>query len=718
MGKVNFLFGIHCHQPVGNFEHIFEEAYQKSYLPFLQVLERHPKIKCAVHYSGVLYDWFLEKRPEYIDYLIKLINRHQIEIMVGGYYEPILPIIPEVDQIGQINLQKEFVQSKLNYSARGLWLTERIWEPQLPQALSRAGIEYLMVDDSHFISAGILPEKLYGYYITEHEGETLKVFPISKKLRYMIPFKLPEETINYLRSLADLGSEGTAAIMADDGEKFGVWPDTYKWVYEEKYLERLFSMLEENCSWIEFMTFSEYLDQYPALGRVYMPTASYAEMMEWALPYDAGMKYEKLVQEIKKQNRYEDYQQFIKGGYFKNFFVKYPEANNMHKRMLQVSKKIQTLKKGKSLGGEGKKGLDLEKAERELYKGQCNCAYWHGVFGGLYLNYLRNAVYHHLIAAEREIDLQHKNKKGYVELSVSDLDKDGRDEIVLTNDYMSLFIDPDEGGGLYELDYKPKCFNLIDTLARRPEVYHEKIKNAALQGNFNFAEQTKSIHDVVRVKEQGLEKALVYDWHRRISLLDHFLAEDTTLEKFSTVAYQEEGDFVLGNYQYFPKKSARELNLRLYREGRVSGTPIRVDKNLTLFANQSVISIEYEINNLGQEKKSLWFAPEFDFSLLAPKADDRYYEIEGKVLEDKTLASRGEEEGVFGIKLVDNWNRFALSLRWEKTARLWRFPIETVSQSEGGFEKTFQNSVIVPSWKIVLGPLGKWKVRITLLIEE
>jgi alpha-amylase len=255
-------------------------------------------------------------------------------------------------------------------------------------------------------------------------------------------------------------------------------------------------------------------------------------------------------------------------------------------------------------------------------------------------------------------------------------------------------------------------------MARRPEIYHEKIRNAAMQGNFNFAEQTKSIHDVVRVKEPGLEKALVYDWHRRVSLLDHFLGEDTTLEKFSNVAYQEVGDFVLGNYHYFPKKSTRELNLRLSREGMVSGTPIKIEKNLSLFANQSVVSIEYEVSNLGAEKKALWFAPEFNFSLLAPKAQDRYYEIEGKELEDRTLASRGEEEAVHGIKLVDNWNQFAVSLRWEKTARLWRFPIETVSQSEGGFEKTFQNSVIVPSWKIVLEPLGKWKVRITLLIEE
>ena len=40
MDKINFLMGLHCHQPVDNFERIFEEAYTKSYEPFLGVLER------------------------------------------------------------------------------------------------------------------------------------------------------------------------------------------------------------------------------------------------------------------------------------------------------------------------------------------------------------------------------------------------------------------------------------------------------------------------------------------------------------------------------------------------------------------------------------------------------------------------------------------------------------------------------------------------------
>jgi alpha-amylase len=110
MKKVKFLFGIHCHQPVGNFEHIFDEAYERCYLPFIQAMDGHPRIKFAIHFSGILYDWFMDKHPEFIDYLGKLVKRGQMEIITAGYYEPIISIIPEEDGIGQINMQNEFIK--------------------------------------------------------------------------------------------------------------------------------------------------------------------------------------------------------------------------------------------------------------------------------------------------------------------------------------------------------------------------------------------------------------------------------------------------------------------------------------------------------------------------------------------------------------------------------------------------------------------------------
>jgi alpha-amylase len=711
--KVKFLFGIHCHQPVGNFEHVLDEAYERSYLPFIQVMDAHPRIKFAVHYSGILYDWFQKKHPDFLDYLKKLIKRGQAEIITAGYYEPIIPIIPDDDKIGQITMSNEFIKERFGLSPRGLWLTERIWEPHLPKVLAQTGIEYVMVDDQHFIAAGVPPENLLGHYVTEEEGAQLKIFPISKQLRYLIPFKLPEETIRYLHGIAT--EEGdNAAILADDGEKFGVWPGTHKWVFEEGYLERLLTLLEDNSSWIESQTFSEYLESAPPRGRVYLPTASYFEMMEWALPTESGKKLERIIGELKHQGKFDEYSRFFKGGFFRNFFVKYPEANNMHKKMLQVSQKLQTLKNGKSLFGEKEREARLREAKEELYRGQCNCAYWHGVFGGLYLNYLRHAVYEHLIKAETLMDQYARGKDNYAEITVTDFDKDGHDEVILSNNLVNLYFAPNYGGALFELDYKPKAFNLINTLARREEVYHDKLRHLAGGGGHGVS----SIHDIVKAKEAGLEKALDYDWHRRLSLLDHFLADNTTLESFCRAKYQENGDFTIAPYEFMPRRRGSECSLLLRRNGLIGNIPASLEKEITLCAKQSIVTISYRLANLGRERLDAWFGPEFNFSLLAGRSADRYYEITGADLDDKAMASKGECGPVRCVKIVDKWKGFSVILDTDRPASFWRFPVETVSQSESGFEKTYQSSVVFPNWRFSLEPNETWAVKLLLKIED
>lgn len=717
MKKVKFLFGIHCHQPVGNFEHVMVEAYEKSYLPFIQAMDAHPRVKFAIHYSGILYDWFLDKHPEFIDYLKKLVKRGQAEIMTAGYYEPIIPTIPDEDKLGQINCSNDFIKEKFGVAPRGLWLTERIWEPHLPKILAQVGIEYVMVDDQHFISAGVPAEKLLGHYITEEEGATLKIFPINKTLRYLVPFKLPEETINYLRSIATEEGEN-AGILADDGEKFGVWPGTHKWVFEEGYLEKLLAMLEDNSKWIESMTFSEYLEEVPPQARIYLPTASYFEMMEWSLPTESGRRLEKITAELKHQGKFEEYSQFFKGGFFRNFFVKYPESNNMHKKMLQVSQRLQTLKKGKSLIGESSREARLKEAQAELFMGQCNCAYWHGVFGGLYLNYLRHAVYEHLIKAEVLLDKYARAKDDYAEIAVTDFDKDGFDEVIMTNSLLNLYFAPNYGGALFELDYKPKAFNLINTLARREEAYHHKLREAPNAPGSHGGAGTTSIHNIVAAKEEGLDRALSYDWHRRLCFLDHFLAEGTTFESYRRASYYEVGDFTIRPYEFIPKRHGSETSLVLRRQGEVHGQSVKVEKEITFYARQSIVTVEYQVTNQGSGPLKTWFGIESNINLLAGRADDRYYEIARHDLADRALASVGENDAVTAVKLVDKWKGFSVSFDSSQPALLWRFPIETVSQSESGFEKNFQGSSLLHSWRLALAPDAKWQVTIVLRIEE
>ena len=169
-----------------------------------------------------------------------------------------------------------------------MWLAERVWEPHLPRALREAGVEFVMVDDQHFALAGLDPETLGGYYLTDEQGVSLAVFPISYRLRYLVPFAPPGETLAYLQSQAGAGS----LTLMDDGEKFGVWPGTDALCYGEGWLRRFFEALG-GASWLSVSTFSRYLDAHAATARVYLPTASYTEMGEWSLPVDAALDLER-----------------------------------------------------------------------------------------------------------------------------------------------------------------------------------------------------------------------------------------------------------------------------------------------------------------------------------------------------------------------------------------------------------------------------------------
>lgn len=703
--RINLILGVHNHQPVDNWDHVIEDAYAKCYKPFLDVLENHPKVGMSIHYTGYLLDWLFDKHPEIIEQLKRLIQRGQVEMISGAYYEPIIAIIPDADKQGQIEKLTDRVEALTGQRPNGLWLAERVWEPHLVKPIAQAGVKYLFLDDSHFKAAGLEESELYGRYTSEEQGKVVDIFPVDKTLRYQIPYASPQEVIDYLGSLASPDGN-KAAIYFDDGEKFGVWPGSHRLVFKEKWLDKFFRMLGENSHVIHATTPSQYAAQTPPLGRIYLPTASYSEMMEWALPAKQLSAYEQAVKEAPPQ-----YKQFFRAGFWRNFLVKYPEANNIHKKMLYVSEKIHRL--------EQEKGFQHEEALDELWKGQSNDIFWHGVFGGLYLTNLRTANYQHLIKAENIVDAL-RYGSSFLHIEERDLDCDGQPEILIESTAQNLYLHPHEGGSLFELDYRKKNFNLLDTLARRYESYHDKLGEK---------------------RADSLNQHLHYDWHRRVSLLDHFFGENVDLNALAESRYPEQGDFVNQPYQ-----SRIEGNtVILSRDGNVwiqdRATPIRVEKQLILAdPDQAQTVIRYTITNLSEYKAPLWFSVQFNANLLAGDAPDRYYYLpesashpaqsstgggtavataEPKTrLRSKKLVSKEALKDVYGIGLRDEWLDIDYHLIWNRVGNVWRFPIETVSQSEAGFDKVYQSSAMFPNWKFTLQPQESWQVEITQRITS
>ncbi|MCS7211078.1 MAG: DUF1926 domain-containing protein [Chloroherpetonaceae bacterium] len=700
MKKINLIFGTHNHQPIGNFDSVFEDAYQRAYKPFLDVFEKFPNLKISKHYTGILFEWLLEKHPDFFDQLRALVKRGNIELISGGFYEPILAVIPDEDKIGQIEKLTKFIKKHFGFRAEGLWLAERIWEQHLTKPLAQAGIRYVILDDTHFKYAGLSDEQLLGYYITEEQGYTTNLFPISKTLRYTIPFQPVEKTLEYLYSVADESGE-RLVVFADDGEKFGVWPNTYEHVYvKDRWLEQFFKALDENRSWIRMMTFAEALRELKPIGRIYLSNASYAEMMHWSLPtvksYRAFEQFEKA---LKKHHLLDGNDVFVRGGFWRNFMVKYPEANQMHKRMLEVSARAQALlAKGKKVGS---KVLD------KIWAAQCNCPYWHGVFGGTYLPNLRHPIYQNLLEAEVALDAI-DNKHGDVTVSVYDFDRDGQEDIVLKSNELGLYFKPSDGGKLVELDYKAARKNILDILTRREEGYHAELREFARKGSHAHAqnEGVASIHDIVKMKEADLDKYLYYDTYRRGSLIDHFFEPSVTAEDLYQSKAIELGDFITRAYSYklSGNKAKRTVVLECVGEVRSAGKAafVELSKAVTLAKGKSEFTVDYVLRLVSDEVlPPLRFGVEFAYGLLAGDAPDRYYYFDGIELADRRLRSMGEVRSRM-VGLKDEWLHIHARLEASEDATVLRYPIETISLSEDGFERVYQGSVVVMCFDLKL----------------
>ncbi len=640
--KTDLLFGIHCHQPVDNFDTVVLEIIEKSYKPFFTVLKEFPEFKCSVHFSG----WLLEYIQKHDSKLFELIRdlSSQIEFFTGGYYEPILASIPSKDRIAQINKLSRYIEKNFGQIPKGLWLTERIWDDSIIDDLSYCGIEYVIVDDYHLIASGFDKNNLNGYFITENSNNHIAIFPINKELRYKIPFVTSDEVIDTLYKFAD--EEGkNGAIIFDDGEKFGIWPKTYERVYEQEWLKKFFAKCTQDDN-INTVTFNEYYKKSQAISLAYVPTVSYHEMGEWSvLPHNAA-SYETLL----AKNMEHEY--LIRGGIWKNFFLKYSESNWIHKRMLELSKD----------------GIDSEQYQDMLFKAQCNDVFWHGVFGGIYLPNLRDNAYKYIIMCE--------NYKGMeARCSVLDIDFDSIDEYkFLTPDLISV-IDPKIGAQIVELDLRDACFNLQNTLSRYDEIYHTKIETKVSKEDESEEDTIATIHNTTLSVEEDVE--FFHDWYIKRSAIDHIIDETLSIDTFKSCRFKEYGDFA---NQLFAVTSNTKNSISLRRKGGIyleekKETTV-LSKNFSFYNNKIISTIEIATECTKELKYMIEWNLHFqDYDKLS---------INGKKL-DEVLSFKDNV-----VHIVDSSLNKSIVFEFDDEVEVYIYKVKSVSQSESGVDYTTQ----------------------------
>jgi hypothetical protein len=699
--RIALALTLHNHQPVGNFGWVIEDAYEHAYFPMLVALEHHPGIRVGLHYSGPLLEWIGLTHPDFLARLRAMVERDQIEILGGGLYEPVLAAIPERDRVAQLEGMADLVERTFGRRPQTAWLAERVWEPDLPTSLAAAGYRATILDDAHLRAAGVAEDAMWGPYTTEDQGRLITVFGTEQGLRYRIPFRPVEEVIDYLREHATEAGE-RLGTMGDDGEKFGAWPSTWQECWGAgAWVERFFAALDTNADWLSTVTPSAWLADHRPIGRVYVPVGSYAEMGAWALPADESRAFLETLARDRADGRPEP--RWMRGASWRNFQVKYREINDLHKRMLRVSEAVAALPPG----------AIRTQALDHLMRGQSNDVYWHGLFGGIYLPDLRLATAANLVAAE---DAANAASDRLVRAEATDVDLDGRDEVILADEAQVLTIDLDEGAGISDWDIRAARYALASVLRRRPEAYHEALRHMSQTPAIEPLDTLagiRSIHDAMRAKEAGIVDHLRYDDHERRSGLVRFLPFDVTPDAYRAGELPDLGTAIAAPHTIL-ELSARHLATSAASAVRMpdGNVAVTIRKELRIGGSRlrPTLDVAVTISNAGSSRLHARLGLEWSLMLLGGGGNPAaWYEIDGR-------RSAHDGRGAFGdvevIRQGNDWIGLSVATTPSPRADAWWAPIETVSNSDDGFERVYQGSCLLLSWLVDLAPGGERTVAV------
>ncbi|MDR1625310.1 MAG: DUF1926 domain-containing protein [Spirochaetia bacterium] len=671
MTKLKLIFGTVNSLPIGLKDAEIEEIYQRDYKPLITAVYEFPQAACTFHFSGSLLGWLDNRHTGVTEVLRELTKRRQVELLGGGFYDPILPLIPRADRLDQFERLTTWLRKKIGCRPRGGWVGETEWEPSLASVLSSCGMDYVFLSDNHFAASGIPASERFQPYITEDQGKTLVVFPLCDEWGQDILDLEPQEILEKIRALhaAGAGGEEKLAVILVDGKSFGGSAGGGKKWHKEKKLTEFFRLLLDSSDWLEMIHPGRFLRQYPPRRKAYFPCGSRTQLMRLAMGPEERAAYDAAAKSAKGGRR----PVAAGSGFFRRFLVRYPEAGDLYAKMQYVNILVSQVRGDK---------YRKSSAREELWKAQQGFAYWPSpCFGGIYRNALRKKAYHALISAEKIT-----RQKGVFIPSIvtADFDLDRRTEYLYQGNEMNAYVHT-LGARLFELDYLPKSWNYLDTLARSRETVEDSVA----------------------------------DFYSRKTFIDYFFDETVGVDDFESLNFPRASFF--GEAPFELVKCDRERSeLVLEYTGEVScgafAGSVRIVKKF-IFKGAG-INLYYTLGNVGTESLSAVFGCELNFSFASKGAEDlKIFRTE----EDSRVPVSSEKavlKNVSELAFEDLANNTVLSFSTLEPAQVWSLPVETACPAGGGEKSAYQSSCILPRWKLKLAPGASWENRLNLRLER
>ncbi len=449
MQKSQVIIGTYNSVPEGAEESLYEETYQVCWRPFLSSLYRFPEIYAALHYTGSVLRWLEARHPEFLMLLEEMTARKQIELLGGGFFAPLFPLVPGADRLGQIELLTTYIRKAFGKRPRGSWIQEYAWEPGLVSSLQTCGFDYTFLPERHFRLAGAtlgLPA------VTEDQGRSLTVFPVFDAMESFERPLAPFEACAALRER--IGALPLYTMFYPDRASRRLWEDSGL-ESPDVFFERAFAALRREAENIETTTPGRFLKSGKRSGRAYFPSQASAFLMQRSLP-EGGSPCAHERMPLFGEGRDAGCESAYLAGNPRRLLLRHEESMALYAKMHYVRILVGQLRGDKSR---------KKTAQEELWRGQCGEAYWYGPSGGLLRLPVRAAAYAALIEAEKTTRQRGSFSPGLI---LADIDFDGEKELLYQGGDYNAYVHL-RGGHLFELDSMRTKTNYVNVLSDLPQ---------------------------------------------------------------------------------------------------------------------------------------------------------------------------------------------------------------------------------------------------------
>ncbi len=662
MSSIHLILGSYNSQALDLVDTDRDALYEYSYKPFLKLLYNHESTPFTMYYSGLLIEWLEKYHSEFVDVLTEMVKRKQIELLGGAYFEPMLPLIPKTDRIGQIERLTTHIRKCFGRRPRGAWVPESIWDQRIAANLNAGGLEYAFLRDTAFQFGGA-EHASRGYWpvLTEDQGKTLILLPVAWELSGYLFREEPSAIVDRLREVAaqgDVRNGPPVVSLLFDGSRLGFRREEAEAAVD--WYGRFLDALTQNSDWIKVDIPNRIVRAHQPRERTYAPVSSLAGLMEWL---------HTIVPEGSNGAPFGDHWQS-----FRSIMELYPESARLYARMQHTHVLVNQVR--------GDKYRKMT-AREELWRGQSHFAYWHNRTGGIYRSSLRKATYAALIEAEKTT-----RERGIFipALSRIDVDLDGEEEILYQGNEINAYVDR-RGGRLFELDYLPRDWNYLDTFQRRPEPFHDDATVAA-----------------------------GYDSWPRSAFVDHLFRPSQELAAFSRGELDRVCDLSRLDYRVeHLDKDHNTVSFHGVCHADDGLAELEIAKTLRFGKNR--IDVEYRLHNSGMETLDAVFATEVNLSFHSLEVGKLRLHVRQGRSRKEIPPDAAELDGLSDLQFQDLHNNTVVTLNPSDRPDLWCVPVEAVGILWDHPHWFYQSNCAVLRWPVTLEPGDSAERSVSLRID-